>query len=199
MKIPILNCIAVVLLFTSCNKTIDHLIEDQFHSENSTEKFSVYTIPKGQHFANNSLYKPVELSELQFAVKLDSSAIYESVEKINQYDINKLYGFSDNNSDHHQYSARFGWSWTENALRLYAYVYNEGKVSKTELGTVAIGEEVTCSIQVAGDHYVFTMNDAQLNVPRSSSTPLAKGYMLYPYFGGDETAPHDVRIWIKNL
>jgi hypothetical protein len=31
------------------------------------------------------------------------------------------------------------------------------------------------------------------------STPKGKGYRLYPYFGGDETAPHDISIWVKDL
>ena len=26
-----------------------------------------------------------------------------------------------------------------------------------------------------------------------------KRYMLYPYFGGDETAPHDIKIQIKKM
>ncbi len=36
-------------------------------------------------------------------------------------------------------------------------------------------------------------------LPKLSTTPLAKGYLLYPYFGGDEVAPHDINIWIKTL
>jgi hypothetical protein len=32
-----------------------------------------------------------------------------------------------------------------------------------------------------------------------ATTPKGQGYQLYPYFGGDETAPHDINIWIKNL
>jgi len=34
---------------------------------------------------------------------------------------------------------------------------------------------------------------------RASSTATAVGYKLYPYFGGDEAAPHDINIWIKEL
>jgi hypothetical protein len=30
-------------------------------------------------------------------------------------------------------------------------------------------------------------------------TTKAKGYQLYPYFGGNELAPHDMHIWIKDL
>jgi hypothetical protein len=118
---------------------------------------------------------------------------------INQYDINKLYGFSDNNADHHQFSARFGWRWSDNALRLFAYVYNNGIVISKELGSVTIGKEVNCSIKVGEAIYTFIIDEITEYLPRSSTTSLAKGYLLYPYFGGDELAPHDINIWIKAL
>jgi hypothetical protein len=34
-------------------------------------------------------------------------------------------------------------------------------------------------------------------MPRLASTRKAKGYQLYPYFGGDEVAPHLINIWVK--
>ncbi len=36
-------------------------------------------------------------------------------------------------------------------------------------------------------------------MPRASTTVKSSGYKLYPYFGGDEFAPHDVRVWIKEV
>lgn len=199
MKTNILYYAAVFLFFTGCNKSIDHLIEKKFLSENKPADFIIYTIKQGQHYAADRGYKAVEFEELKFIVRFDSSAIYQTGTEVNQYDINKLYGFSDNNADHHQYSARIGWAWNKNALWLYTYVYSDGKIYKSELGTIEIGLEARCSIKVTGDYYKFEMNGVQLSVPRSITTSGAKGYMLYPYFGGDETAPHDVRIWIKNL
>jgi hypothetical protein len=35
-------------------------------------------------------------------------------------------------------------------------------------------------------------------MPRAAATVKAKGYRLYPYFGGDETAPHDITISIRD-
>ena len=195
----ILCAAACLMLLSSCNKTIDNFIEKRLTSPPKTGEFVLYTIKKGEHYATSNVYRAVELSELNFVVRFDSSAIYKTNNEVNQYDINKLYGFSDNNQDHHHYSARFGWSWNENALRLYAYVYNGGKVLKQEMGVADIGKEISCAIQVEAETYHFTMNDAHLTLPRTSTTPLAKGYLLYPYFGGDETAPHDIKIAIKNL
>ncbi|MGI8584586.1 MAG: hypothetical protein ACR2KX_20545 [Chitinophagaceae bacterium] len=79
---------------------------------------------------------------MNFIAKFDSTAIYSNVNPDNRLYINKLYGFSDNNPTHQQFSARFGWRWSDNALRLFGYVYNDGV--RKELGTVAIGTENNC-------------------------------------------------------
>jgi hypothetical protein len=87
----------------------------------------------------------------------------------------------------------------EGALRLYAYVYNAGKVTAKELGIITIGATMNCRIKVTPAAYLFTWGDQQQAMPRLSTTEKGKGYQLYPYFGGDEAAPHDISIWIKSL
>ena len=201
MKNPILLAMASVMLLSSCEKSAEALIEKATTSPNTVTAngFTKFTIKKGQHFAEGNAYKAVELSEMKFAVKFDSTAIYRTAASENQYDINKLYGFSDNNADHHQYSARFGWRWSNNALRLFAYIYNNGSVLSKELKAISLGTEVTCSIIVTSTSYIFTVDGVSQGLPRLASTPKAKGYQLYPYFRGDETAPHDVNVYIKSL
>jgi hypothetical protein len=193
----------ILLLLCSCNKTDDAMVEKTISlpvvNSISTSGFTQYTIQRGQHYVSNNTYKPIETDELKFAVRFDSSAIYQTLAPVNQYDINKLYGFADNNTDHHQYSARFGWAWNKGALRLYAYVYNGGKVMSKELGAISIDTAIVCSIKVKGNTYVFSWNDQEVVLPRLSTLPKAKGYLLYPYFGGDEAAPHDVNVWIKTF
>ena len=189
MKNPISVAVCLLLL-CSCHKEtpLQNL---------STSSFKQFLIPQGQHYATENTIKAVDVTELKFVVKFDSSAVYKTIKPDNQYDINKLYGFSDNGDQHHQFSARFGWRWSDGALRLFAYTYNGGVRDEKELGIVPIGSEVHCSIKVAGEIYYFSIEDKVEVMPRSSTTPTAKGYQLYPYFGGDEVAPHDVRIWIR--
>jgi hypothetical protein len=196
MKKTIITCLAGILLLCSCQKSSDNTATT---TNVINQGFTRFTIPSGQHSSENNSFKAIELSEMKFTVKFDSSAIYTTVDPSNQFDINKLYGFSDNGTDHHQYSARYGWTWTGSSLKLFAYVYNQGAVISRELATVAIGSEISCSIQATPTGYLFTTNGVSERLPRMASTPLAKGYQLYPYFGGDETAPHSVNIWIKNL
>jgi len=166
---------------------------------NAGVPFTKYTIAEGQQFCNNNAYNTTSYSELKFIAKFDSSAIYKTIDPGNQDDINKLYGFSDNNAAHHQFSARFGWGWTNNALRLYGYIYNNGIRDSKELGTVAIGYENNCSIKVTPTAYQFSLNGKTDSMPRNSKTVKAEGYKLYPYFGGDEQAPHVINIFIKEL
>lgn len=158
-----------------------------------------FLIEKGSHNCTTNGFVPVSLVEQKFSVRFDSSAIYTTAIPLNQLDINKLYGFSDNGALHHDFSARFGWRWSDSALRLFAYVYNGGKVASEEITTVEIGKDIACFLRIKGDQYEFGVEDKVKKMPRASITPTGKGYLLYPYFGGDEAAPHDVRIWIRNL
>jgi hypothetical protein len=197
MKATIL-CIAVAMLFASCSKMADTVI-DKVSTPNNSSGFTKYTIRQGNQYCDESGYAAVETSEMKFIVKFDSSAIYETKLPENQNDINKLFGFSDNNADHHQFSARIGWRWNDRALRLFAYVYNNGVMTSNEISSVKIGDEINCSIRVAANNYVFRVNETSSTMPRASTTENAKGYQLYPYFGGDETAPHEINIWIKQI
>lgn len=175
------------------------MVDNTVISDTSPTAFTLYSIKKGQQYCDQSTFFPVEYAELKFVVKFDSSAIYNSIDANNQYDINKLYGFSDNDSLHQVYSARFGWRWSDKALRIFAYVYNKGVRNSKELGTVAIGAENDCSIKVTGGHYIFSLNNHSDTLLRSATTHKGRGYRLYPYFGGDELAPHDITILIKEI
>ena len=161
--------------------------------------FTKYTIAQGQQFCDNNTYTTTSYSELNFIAKFDSSAIYTTTDPGKQNDINKLYGFADNNSTHHNFSARFGWRWSNNALRLFGYIYNNGLRDSKEIGSVAIGKENNCSIKITATAYQFSLNGKTDSLPRTSTTFKAEGYKLYPYFGGDEMAPHAINIFIKEL
>lgn len=197
MKKLILYTLASLIFLPGCKKAVEKILEKDSPAAD-VSGFVKYTIRKGQQYCDQSSYKAVETAEMKFVVKFDSTAIYQTSSPQNQSDINKLYGFSDNNAGHHQYSARFGWRWSDNALRLFAYVYNEGVVASKELAVANIGKEISCSIQVSNSSYLFTVNGVTEKMPRMAGTAKAKGYQLYPYFGGDETAPHDINIWIRS-
>ncbi len=205
MKKIILPAI-ILLVFSACQKELEFMavpvtpvISTPPPAPPVIDNFTKYTIQAGQHYADKNFTVATSYSELKFIAKFDSSAVYATTDPNNQGDINKLYGFSDNNSLHHQFSARFGWRWSNNALRLFGYIYNNGVRDTKELGTVAIGAENTCAIKVTPDKYIFTLNGMRDSMPRTAPTLRAEGYKLYPYFGGDETAPHKIAVFIREL
>ena len=153
------------IIFYSCEKNV--LITEKASAVDTvaTTKhgYTKYTIAKGDHYCDKNIVKSVELKELRFKVKFDSSAIYTTSIASNQYDINKLYGFSEG-YDHHQNSARIGWAWHGNALKLYAYAYNKGIMKFAEITPVAIGAEVNCSISVSAQAYLFTVNGIEKKI-----------------------------------
>lgn len=197
---PLLYITFTLFIFTACQKEIGSTdINGQPQNPPAPAGWTEHFIAKGGHNSDKNPYKPVSTPEMKFTVKFDNSAIYQCVDTNNQRDINKLYGFSDNNQEHHTNSARIGWRWYNNELQLYAYIYNNTIESDKFITVVPLNQELSCSIKADGSLYVFTVNGKQVTMPRYSTTPQAVGYQLYPYFGGDEVAPHDIRIWIRDL
>jgi hypothetical protein len=187
--------VLAALVLSACSKSV----ETSPAINNISDGFTEYIIKKGNHFANRNDVKTVQLNKLSFMVLFDSSCIYSTAKHSNAGDINKLYGFSDCNTQHHVNSARFGWLWNGEALEIHAYCYNNGKRESRLLGTVPVGKPVNMSITIQGSTYLFEMNGSRETMQRNCSANIAEGYQLYPYFGGDETAPHEIRIWIREL
>lgn len=203
MKDKLVILCTSIFLLASCSKKIETIISGitkNAPTEMTPDHYIKYTILKGAHYCDKRNIVSIKDSVLSFTVKFDSSAIYTTIDTNNQRDINKLFGFSDNNNaDHHEYSARFGWRWSDNSLRLFAYVYNQGVMNFKEIGSVPIGVENNCSIKIKRNKYVFSLNGTEITMPRSSTTNSAEGHKLWPYFGGDESAPHTISIWISEF
>lgn len=192
MPLRTVFALLLLLLVAACQKSVDKAPE-------APSDWTEYHIAKGQHYADKNPFTQLTTAEMKFIVKFDNSAIYQAVDTNNQGDINKLYGFSDNNQDHHTNSARIGWRWYNNELQLFAYVYNNTIEVDKMITAIPLNQEISCSIRVQGASYLFTVNGVQATLPRASVTKDAAGYQLYPYFGGDEPAPQDIHIAIKDL
>jgi hypothetical protein len=188
--------VCMVALLASCSKILPDLQKAQLSSR--YPGFTEYVIPKDKQYANGHTIKKVELDALRFMVIFDSTSIYKTVKAENQNDINKLYGFSDS-AAHHENSARVGWRWNGSAIELHAYCYANGKRASKLMGTVELGREEAVSIRVKPGQYLFDFNGKTVTMDRGRKETKAIGYQLYPYFGGDETAPHEIRIYIREV
>ncbi|MFN3403646.1 MAG: hypothetical protein ACK40G_06075 [Cytophagaceae bacterium] len=158
--------------------------------------FTVYTIKQGSQSSNSGV-RLFSGKSLRFTARFDSTAVYSTTNPRNQHDINKLYGFSDCSSKHHENSARFGWRWTNNELQIFAYTYKGGVRSSQHVTNVRLNADYNFQIEISGKEYVFTVNGATVRMGRQCSGNGGLKYYLYPYFGGDESAPHDISIRIN--
>ena len=80
---------------------------------------------------------------------------------------------------------------------MFGFTHNNKEMNFEEVAAVSIGDPHECSIKISGNTYIFSVDGKSVSMARNSSTATGKGYKLFPYFGGDEVAPHDIHIWIK--
>jgi len=207
-KKAIVSLMLCLFVIVACNKkepadnpgnttpnTADTSTKDTVHP--SADTFRTFIILKGNNYCEGNDYEVIHQSSLTFKAVFDSSCIYTSQNPDNQADINKLYGFSDCSTLHHANSARFGWNWMNGQMHIHAYCYVDSVRQYKELGTVELNKEISCKIEVLPEKYIFTLNGKQDTMQRYCSDTIAYGVKLFPYFGGDEPAPHDLRIKIK--
>jgi hypothetical protein len=164
----------------------------------STALADDFTISKGNHYSTPRKFGLVWNDSIRFQALFDSSAEYE-LNDGDQKDTNKLFGASDCSSVHTENSARFGWRWNEGKVQIMALVHRAGKLIIQPIGFAEIGIPDHYEIKLSDDHwsYLFTFKGNTVTVPRGCSSSEMRGYQLYPYFGGNKSAPHEIRIKIE--
>jgi hypothetical protein len=168
--------------------------------EPEADLFRHFTIRKGDHYANPRVVESLQTNRLVFEARLDESAIYRFQDQGFQDSKNKLLGFSDCNSTHHENSARFAWQWYNEQLEIYAYCYVDGTRVEEFIGVVNLNETNRYEIEITSDQYVFRLNNGEPHyIKRGNVCDSGLYYMCWPYFGGSLPAPHDVRIAIKTM
>jgi len=186
------------ILFVSL--TVASICSSCLKPELGEDGYTIYTIKKGNHKSSTEVKKFYQ-GVLTFEVKFDNSARYRVSNPKNENDVNKLYGFNDCNSgiNNHDNSARFGWKYYYGNLLLYSYTYSNGARIANFLRKITIDSVYTCAIIIEDNRYIYKINDVPYDtVTRGCSGGCTK-YYLYPYFGGDEVAPRDITIKIKDI
>ncbi|MFN4007130.1 MAG: hypothetical protein ACK4HE_06445 [Chitinophagaceae bacterium] len=189
------------ILFGACTKETSKENEIPFITvpAPTDTNFTMYTITRGVHESTPNLPQWASVDSMVFDVRFDSDCRYLTVNPNNQADINKLFGFADNNMVHHAYSARIGWRWYQNKMELLGYIYNDSVRTYQFISQVPIEQNNRCVIAVHGNQYVFAVNGTRISMPRMASTARGYGYVLYPFFGGDEPAPQTMHIYIRRI
>lgn len=164
----------------------------------------IFTIKSNSHASNLWGFLPhigFTFNEtLEFECKFDKNCIY-SIDGVDKWDINKLYGFSTSYF-HHVQSARVGWRCTDGeSIELLAYCYDKNaRITEVSLGNVKPDELFKCSISVDKDYFtfIFEPNKKVVMIKKEQKSWNFK-YKLYPYFGGNMKSPHKMNISLKEI
>ncbi len=163
----------------------------------------LYTIPAGDHYATP--YKEALFwgKRMDIAVSFDESAMYEFTgdSAVDNQDVNKLYGFADCKGLHERNSARLGWRFLRGQLEILGFTHRGGKFYSQYITAIQMNQTYRSSISLSPDRkqYIYEFNGVKVSMERGCEDDSAIGYKLYPYFGGNQVAPHDVSINVEEV
>jgi len=172
----------LILNIGSCKK-----IDDMGYRE--------FVIKECKH-RSSYLYNTTKSDYISFKAVFDSSAIYTTDDPNNQYDVNKLYGISDCGCNHRDYSMRIGWRWVNDSLEVLWFKHMHGIFTFEKIKTISLNHSYDYSITLEDSTYLICV-DGVCDTTKRACDGNYRHYYLYPYFGGDEKAPHDIKIKIK--
>lgn len=158
-----------------------------------------FVIRQGEHYSSPRYVETLQAHKLVFEATFDETAVYDIADYY-QDSANKLLGFSDCNSEHHENSAHFGWMWFNDRLEIHAYCYLNGERQTQFVGVAALNVPARYEIEIGKSEYVFRFNNnAPVVMPRGDTCDKGVYYLLWPYFGGEMPAPHDVHVAVRML
>jgi hypothetical protein len=161
-----------------------------------------YTIKKSEHSSGLSFWPQILKQKMFKRFKFDSSCEYD-LKDVDQFDINKLFGWSQLYHQHN--SCRLGWTWNlkKKKMEIYAYCYVNGKRLNEYICDVDLDTWYCGQIWLENGNYYFrVLSDKKDEILGYASIPYGfkvnAGYLLKPYFGGNESAPHEMKIFLEN-
>ena len=191
LNILMIRLICLVLFLNSCSKKDD-------------SGYRVYTIDKGNHYSDgpiDKLFGNDNKSTLwEWEVIFDSSCIYSESDLVNSsnyLDVNKLIGFSDCDRHHSQYSCRVGWRASGDSIELLIYKRDDNNISFKSLEKVYTDQVVNITLEFKDSIYISCIDGNCDALERPCTDWVGRKYSLFPFFGGQETAPHEMKIRIK--
>jgi hypothetical protein len=159
-----------------------------------------YIVKAGNHSSNEIGLPIINVNQIEFKFKVDSSWYYSEPESPGW---NKIRGFSNG---HHQKnsSARLGYQCIDDSILVVgAYCYVNGvnpmdnSFQSGIIDTIYPGKIYHCKISLENDKYIFQFEDKHWEGPAGKA--IDWGYLLNPYIGGVYTIDHDWHVKIKDL
>lgn len=167
-----------------------------------------YVIKKGRHYCRHGLGLFYGKTYDKYLFNFDKTCLYDK-RNSDDLDLNKLLGWSY--GWHMRNSIRIGWRTGAvsgpigvGKIELFFYMYNKGHRLSGPLAEVEAGEWYIMEVEVleAYNCVGFTLRTADGGlICKTAETFVVPGFVLgyglYPYFGGNNTAPHDMGVWVN--
>jgi hypothetical protein len=166
----------------------------------------IYRIPLGKHYARPWRFA-IWWNRQQFGWKVifTDSCRYD-LQNDDQLDTNKLCGVGYFPGFHHKDSARFGWRYNTatGLIELLAYCYVSKERIIKPIATCEIGKVYELELHTGDNLYSLSVWDPEgerfagyVSVKYSHMKKLQYG--LWPYFGGNQEAPREIKIQLDKL
>ena len=164
-----------------------------------------FTIGSGHHKSNHDFIARPHLGkhvdrQLNFRVSFATDAAYTSSNASNQSDWNKLMGLTTDRI--HKNSIRLGWRWSpgKQKVELGFYGYLDSQRVMVYLTDVAPGASIDCELRMTNAGLSVRAGNAVYTQAGSLGVGLPTTWVLHSaYFGGDETAPHDIHVNVSGI
>lgn len=163
-----------------------------------------WTIFKGWHFSLSNILSRFKLRRGTAPISVDLNfheSCWFKYKDADDNDVNKLVGVSFGR--HHTNSVRVGWVPNfdkKDKIALYFYTYNNGIRSIVKFKEIWCGlnytliirfseKENTCTFNLYRKDFLENEKAIPFVIPKTTL-----GYYLWPYFGGNKTAPHTMKM-----
>ena len=173
-------------------------------SKEDENGYRVYTIDRGNHYSDGPIDKLFgndnKADSWEWEVIFESSCIYlesDLLNPSNYLDVNKLIGFSDCDRHHSQYSCRVGWRASGDSIELLIYKRDDNNIEFKSLKKVYPDQIVNVTLDFKDTTYISCIDGICDTLIRPCPDWSGRKYSLFPFFGGQETAPHKMKIRIK--
>lgn len=152
------------------------------------------TVKKGSHRFRPSWPWLVFRKHMSYTVTFLPSCRYDI--GADQKDWNKLFGVGFF-PHHHRNSYRFAWRYDPeyDVIQIGAYWYYEGERRSSVIGVTSINGNVKLTLDYNGEVTLWRIDD-KVAWAIVGNWPMI-GYKLGAYFGGNRSAPNDIKIKIS--
>ncbi len=166
------------------------------------------TVPAGRHDSLLPRLLKVRVKTqvdrtVSFQARFTASAAYLTSDPGNQADWNKLMGITTNRIHHN--SIRLGWRWLPGSglIELGFYGYIRGERISHALTTVPLDTWVDVTLRLHNGGLSATAGpatyDQKKDLRLSPIIPTTTWILETVYFGGDEKAPHDIAVKVRQI